>query len=157
MLSSLSTVPACAATSEPNVPSCMHIRLRTQPKRPTSRASQQTPVQCRIRVVASRCRPQGCMAASQSSPSQALDFLTLLQNLKVWTEALLLGSIITLASNSCSLITDHNHPGHVLMQKTKRTGWVRKGIIGPESIADHMYRMSMMAFICNDSTVDTNR
>ena len=43
------------------------------------------------------------------------------------------------------------------MQKTKRTGWVRKGIVGPESIADHMYRMSMMAFICNDSTVDSSR
>ena len=43
------------------------------------------------------------------------------------------------------------------MQKTKRTGWVRKGIIGPESIADHMYRMSMMAFISSDSAVDSNR
>lgn len=58
------------------------------------------------------------------------------------------------AANSCSLNADHNH---VLMQKTKRTGWVRKEIIGPESIADHMYRMSMMAFICNDSTVDSSR
>lgn len=33
------------------------------------------------------------------------------------------------------------------MQTTKRTGWLRKGIRGPESIADHMYRMSMMAML----------
>lgn len=33
-------------------------------------------------------------------------------------------------------------------QDTKRTGWMRKGIKGPESIADHMYRMSMMGMVC---------
>jgi len=38
----------------------------------------------------------------------------------------------------------------MLLQKlktTKRTGWVRKGVPGPESIADHMYRMGMMALV----------
>jgi len=42
-------------------------------------------------------------------------------------------------------------------QVTKRTGWIRKGVQGPESIADHMYRMSMMALIANDDSVDQNR
>ena len=27
------------------------------------------------------------------------------------------------------------------LKATKRTGWVRRGVKGPESIADHMYRM----------------
>lgn len=63
------------------------------------------------------------MAEAQTTPAQAIDFLTLLQNLK----------------------------------KTKRTGWVRKGVLGPESIADHMYRMGLMAFISTGSGVDSNR
>ncbi|QDZ18749.1 HD domain-containing protein [Chloropicon primus] len=36
------------------------------------------------------------------------------------------------------------------LKATKRTGWVRKGVRGPESIADHMYRMSVMAMIAGD-------
>lgn len=36
------------------------------------------------------------------------------------------------------------------MQSTKRKGWLNHGIKGPESIADHMYRMSLMALIAND-------
>ncbi|XP_043711473.1 5'-deoxynucleotidase HDDC2 isoform X2 [Telopea speciosissima] len=36
------------------------------------------------------------------------------------------------------------------LKTTKRAGWVRKGIQGPESIADHMYRMGIMAFIATD-------
>lgn len=31
------------------------------------------------------------------------------------------------------------------VQTTPRTGWVRSGVRAPESIADHMYRMSIMA------------
>lgn len=34
------------------------------------------------------------------------------------------------------------------LKATKRTGWVRSGVEGPESIADHMYRMAVMAMIC---------
>ncbi|EFJ52951.1 hypothetical protein VOLCADRAFT_54922 [Volvox carteri f. nagariensis] len=60
---------------------------------------------------------------SQPTPAGAIDFLMLLQQLKL----------------------------------TKRTGWVRKNVNGPESIADHMYRMSMMALIATDSGVDVNR
>lgn len=139
-----------------NGPTCMHIRLRTLLERPSPRAFQQTHHQCRSRAAAICCRPQGCMAV-HSSPSQALDFLTLLQNLKVRTKALPEGHAVFLEERSSALVADHNHLGRMIMQKTKRTGWVRKGIMGPESIADHMYRMSMMAFICNDSTVDSNR
>lgn len=39
----------------------------------------------------------------------------------------------------------------------KRTGWIRAGIDGPESIADHMYRMGMMALIAGDAGVDGTR
>jgi putative hydrolases of HD superfamily len=36
------------------------------------------------------------------------------------------------------------------VQTTKREGWVRRGVQGPESIADHMYRMGVMALIAAD-------
>ncbi|CAI5515115.1 unnamed protein product, partial [Closterium sp. Naga37s-1] len=29
----------------------------------------------------------------------------------------------------------------------KRTGWVKRGVQGPESIGDHMHRMALMAFV----------
>lgn len=35
-------------------------------------------------------------------------------------------------------------------QTTKREGWVRRGVNAPESIADHMYRMGVMALIAAD-------
>ena len=45
------------------------------------------------------------------------------------------------------------------LKTTKRTGWIMSGISNPESIADHMYRMSLMAMIASFSneTLDTNR
>ncbi|KAJ6821619.1 putative HD domain-containing protein 2-like protein [Iris pallida] len=36
------------------------------------------------------------------------------------------------------------------LKTTKRKGWINHGIRGPESIADHMYRMSLMALIAGD-------
>ncbi|KAJ1410306.1 HD/PDEase domain [Sesbania bispinosa] len=36
------------------------------------------------------------------------------------------------------------------LKTTKRAGWIRKGVEDPESIADHMYRMSLMALIAAD-------
>ncbi|KAJ0985822.1 hypothetical protein J5N97_004178 [Dioscorea zingiberensis] len=36
------------------------------------------------------------------------------------------------------------------LKATKRKGWVNHGIKGPESIADHMYRMALMALIVDD-------
>ncbi|RAL37538.1 unnamed protein product [Cuscuta campestris] len=53
---------------------------------------------------------------ASSSPSNAIDFLTLCHSLKT----------------------------------TKRKGWINHGIKGPESIADHMYRMALMALIAGD-------
>ncbi|CAI9785331.1 unnamed protein product [Fraxinus pennsylvanica] len=36
------------------------------------------------------------------------------------------------------------------LKTTKRKGWINHGIKGPESIADHMYRMALMALIADD-------
>ncbi|GAV88936.1 HD_3 domain-containing protein [Cephalotus follicularis] len=36
------------------------------------------------------------------------------------------------------------------LKTTKRKGWINHGIKGPESIADHMYRMALMALITSD-------
>ncbi|XP_034926815.1 uncharacterized protein [Populus alba] len=36
------------------------------------------------------------------------------------------------------------------LKTTKRAGWVKRGIKGPESISDHMYRMGLMALIAPD-------
>jgi len=48
-----------------------------------------------------------------------------------------------------------------LMSKLKhldRTGWVRKNVKKPESVAGHMYRMAVMsAFLIEDSQLDMNR
>ncbi|XP_071926318.1 5'-deoxynucleotidase hdd1-like isoform X2 [Coffea arabica] len=60
--------------------------------------------------------PDDCPQASASSPSSAIDFLTLCHRLKT----------------------------------TKRKGWINHGIKGSESIADHMYRMALMALIASD-------
>jgi hypothetical protein len=38
----------------------------------------------------------------------------------------------------------------VMPQTTKRKGWINHSIKGPESIADHMYRMALMALIADD-------
>ncbi|KAL9225802.1 hypothetical protein vseg_001684 [Gypsophila vaccaria] len=36
------------------------------------------------------------------------------------------------------------------LKTTKRKGWINQGIKGPESIADHMYRMALMGLIAGD-------
>lgn len=44
------------------------------------------------------------------------------------------------------------------LKTTKRKGWINHGIKGPESIADHMYRMALMALIVGDiPTVNRER
>ncbi|KAF9909895.1 HD domain-containing protein 2 [Linnemannia zychae] len=45
------------------------------------------------------------------------------------------------------------------LKRTKRTGWVNNGIKPAESIADHMYRMGIMAMLIDEKTagVDKNR
>ncbi|XP_071716046.1 uncharacterized protein [Rutidosis leptorrhynchoides] len=37
------------------------------------------------------------------------------------------------------------------LKSTKRAGWVKRDVAGPESIADHMYRMGLMALIASDT------
>nr|XP_002125754.1 HD domain-containing protein 2-like isoform X1 [Ciona intestinalis] len=44
------------------------------------------------------------------------------------------------------------------LKRTKRSGWVMRGVNDPESVSDHMYRMSIMAMLCNNSsTMDKTR
>ncbi|CAG9467357.1 unnamed protein product [Pedinophyceae sp. YPF-701] len=43
------------------------------------------------------------------------------------------------------------------LKQTKRTGWVKRGVKAPESIADHMYRMGMMAMFAGEAGVDAGR
>ncbi|KAJ2822188.1 hypothetical protein FBU31_004665 [Coemansia sp. 'formosensis'] len=43
------------------------------------------------------------------------------------------------------------------LKRTKRTGWVNSGIKAPESIADHMYRMGIMAMLIDDAALDRTK
>ncbi|XP_056166809.1 uncharacterized protein LOC115679470 isoform X2 [Syzygium oleosum] len=44
------------------------------------------------------------------------------------------------------------------LKTTKRAGWVKRDVKDPESIADHMYRMGLMALIASDVPgVDRNK
>ncbi|CAL5350041.1 unnamed protein product [Camellia sinensis] len=52
-------------------------------------------------------------------------------------------------ASSSSLAIDFLTLCHSL-KTTKRKGWINHGIKGPESIADHMYRMALMALIARD-------
>jgi len=40
------------------------------------------------------------------------------------------------------------------LKTKKRTGWVRANVKQPESIADHMYAMSILAFLIDDPTIN---
>ncbi|OAO11824.1 HD domain-containing protein 2-like protein [Blastocystis sp. ATCC 50177/Nand II] len=40
------------------------------------------------------------------------------------------------------------------LKKTKRTGWVYRNVSDPESVADHSWRVAMMAFFIEDPFVD---
>ncbi|KNE65175.1 hypothetical protein AMAG_10828 [Allomyces macrogynus ATCC 38327] len=43
------------------------------------------------------------------------------------------------------------------LKTTKRTGWVRHGVPQPESIADHMHRMGVLAMLIQDPSLDRTR
>eukprot|EP00981_Chlorochromonas_danica_P011514 scaffold4054_cov157-Ochromonas_danica.AAC.4 len=46
------------------------------------------------------------------------------------------------------------------LKQLKRTGWVDHGALRiplPESVADHMYRMSLLSFLVTDPSIDKNR
>ena len=43
------------------------------------------------------------------------------------------------------------------LKTTLRTGWVDHKVPQPESVADHMYRMTMLCWCITDSTIDRDR
>ncbi|KAL0586676.1 hypothetical protein ABG067_003664 [Albugo candida] len=43
------------------------------------------------------------------------------------------------------------------LKQVKRSGWVRNKIPDAESVADHMYRMSMCCMLLNDARIDQNK
>ena len=43
------------------------------------------------------------------------------------------------------------------LKTLKRTGWVNNTVFEPESVADHMYRMSMLGFLITDPAVNKDR
>ncbi|KDN35067.1 hypothetical protein RSAG8_11905, partial [Rhizoctonia solani AG-8 WAC10335] len=48
---------------------------------------------------------------------------------------------------------------HILerLKTQKRTGWIKFEIPGPESIADHMHRMSILALCTSDTSLDVSK
>lgn len=40
------------------------------------------------------------------------------------------------------------------LKATKRTGWVQRGVKSPESVSDHMYRMSIICFLLGNQSED---
>lgn len=37
------------------------------------------------------------------------------------------------------------------LKRVRRTGWVKRNVSNPESVSDHMYRMSLLAFLAEPS------
>ena len=48
------------------------------------------------------------------------------------------------------------HPHPAAHQTTPRTGWVKRGVDKPESIADHMYRMGIMSLLVQTAPGSTS-
>ncbi|KIY45008.1 HD domain-containing protein [Fistulina hepatica ATCC 64428] len=64
-----------------------------------------------------------------------------------------------LYSSGGSIDRDRLEFFHVIerLKTQKRTGWVHNGIPSPESVAEHMYRMAMLAMCCTDESLDVSR
>ncbi|KAJ7572082.1 HD domain-containing protein [Mycena floridula] len=43
------------------------------------------------------------------------------------------------------------------LKTQKRTGWIHQSIPEPESISDHMHRMSLLSLCCSDSELDISK
>ena len=43
------------------------------------------------------------------------------------------------------------------LKRTDRSGWVKRNIVKPESVSDHMYRMAIMAMVLGDTFSDIKR
>lgn len=93
--------------------------------------------------------------AATPTPGQAIDFLNLLQHLKVCASCLD-GGLDSCIPTPAPSQGAHPQP-HSALQTQKRTGWVKRGVAGPESIADHMYRMGAMALLAQGGQYDYNR
>ena len=39
-----------------------------------------------------------------------------------------------------------------VLQRVQRTGWVLRRVSNPESVADHMYRMSVLSFLVDPAS-----
>eukprot|EP01006_Ploeotia_vitrea_P001527 TRINITY_DN105014_c0_g1_i1.p1 TRINITY_DN105014_c0_g1~~TRINITY_DN105014_c0_g1_i1.p1 ORF type:complete len:241 (-),score=29.26 TRINITY_DN105014_c0_g1_i1:143-841(-) len=59
------------------------------------------------------------------------------------------------ATSAANVLSFFNIVGQ--LKNTLRTGWVHRKVKAPESVADHMYRMAMMAFIYPDDSIDRNK
>lgn len=53
-----------------------------------------------------------------------------------------------------SNIRPPRHARIFILQTTPRTGWVKRGVKNPESIADHMYRMGVMSLLVQGTSYD---
>ncbi|KAI9504377.1 hypothetical protein GGI25_005881 [Coemansia spiralis] len=58
--------------------------------------------------------------------------------------------------SSASNVIDFLHTVEQL-KRTKRTGWLNNKIPNPESIADHMYRLGIMAMLLDDPQIDKTK
>lgn len=68
------------------------------------------------------------------------------------------GFLLDTAMSSVHPAKALNFFGTVGKLKTlKRTGWVNHDVSMPESVADHMYRMTMLCFMITDKSLDRDR
>ncbi|RUO97138.1 hypothetical protein BC936DRAFT_140916 [Jimgerdemannia flammicorona] len=88
-----------------------------------------------------------------SDPSNVIEFLHIIENLKVPSEQSKKKKTCRSLCWNVSLTTIL--PG--FSQRTKRTGWVDHGVKGSESIADHMHRMGVMAMLIDDKSLDISK
>lgn len=106
------------------------------------------------------------MASSSPSPASAIDFLTLLTKLKVRGKSskhvfFFDDEFSFVSSTTSTKIVKKERGGDSPLQPptknqkpqtTKRTGWVRRGIREPESIADHSFRVALFALVASSSS-----
>ncbi|KAJ8275103.1 hypothetical protein COCON_G00097280 [Conger conger] len=59
------------------------------------------------------------------------------------------------AGNTCNMLQFMKLIGQ--LKRVPRTGWVYRNVKQPESVSDHMYRMSMMAFTITDRNINRDR
>ena len=99
------------------------------------------------------------MLANRVSASQAVDFSAPCaesQSELSRTEPLVLGNKTWRVLLDTKLL-HLRKPYCACVQTLKRTGWVRSNVKGPESIADHMYRMGLMSLISGAEGVSSDR